>query len=285
MNKTVFSTLCVAGLFTFFSTHCLAATPIEKANAFSGFYASLGLGSNLNSFSNKMSKLRYYGATLARSTDSNFPSSDIKSSASPMAFQAEGGWGKVFNQKYYYGGFAGLESANFSKEVNSSATLVYSPVSATSNNFTASNTFTLKQTTPSYVLGGKFGYLLSPKALLWAGLGLSQASFKLSATSSYVGTSTTGDSVSNHTSTTASFSESKELLGVSYAVGFEYHFLPRWNGFISDTFTSYNSMDLNGTTSVTVTASGAADQFAQVELNDSVSLFTQNIMLGATYQF
>ena len=284
MNKKSISTLFVAGIMSVtFSQSFAAASKIQ--DNFSGFYTGVSLGVNLNSISNKMTKLRYYDPTFQRTTDANYASDEIKSSAAPVAFQVEGGWGKVFHQKFYYGGFAGIQSANFSKVTSKNSSLVYSPQSGTTNDFTATNTFTTKQTSPSYMLGAKFGYLLSPKALLWAGLGVSQASFKLSASSHYNGVVTGENYVINQTSTPASFSKSESDVGISYAIGLEYHLLPRWSGFISDTFTNYKSLDLNGTTTVTVTAPGGDPIPSYVDLNEKVSMFTQNIMLGTVYRF
>lgn len=256
VNQTLFSTLCAAGLLSLVSSQSFAAASSVKPDAFSGFYAGLSLGVNLNSISNKVSQLRYYDPAFDLSTDASYPSSDTTASASPIAFQLQGGWGKVFNQRYYYGGFANVGSANFSKEVSSTSHLNYVPFEGAINDFTATTTFTLKQSAPSYSVGAKFGYLLSPKVLLWGGVGMSQASFKLSASSSYAGTTKGTGYTLDSTSTKATFGESKSVLGVSYALGVEYHFLPRWNGFISDTLTNYNSMDFKGTAPATITYAG-----------------------------
>lgn len=285
MNKTVFSTLLVAGVFSLACSQIFAAEPVGKADNFSGFYADLGVGVNINSISTSINNL-----TLADPTEEgneNYPNSgDKKLSSSPMALQLQGGWGQVFKSNYYYGGFVGVQSANFSKMTTSNTSVVLTEDDSTVTHATSS-TLDIKQSSPSFILGAKFGYLLSPKALLWAGLGVSQTTLKLSTTIQPSGSAIVNDG-DNYTlsSPTSTIDKSESVVGMSYAVGFKYHFSPRWNGFISDTFTDYKNIDFDAAATTTRTESD--NSFVStigIKYKQKVSLSTQNIMLGATYRF
>jgi opacity protein-like surface antigen len=290
VNKKVFSTIIIAGVFSFIANQSFATEQTDTPDNFSGFYVNLGAGININSMSNDTSKLQYEDLDPEDADEAiNFSDNKHNLSASPMALQLQGGWGKIFKQKYYYGGFLGMQSANFSEKTTK--TSLFTRKDEDTENYSSDKILNVKQNSPSYMMGLKLGYLLSPKALLWAGLGVSETTLKLSTTEQLSGTlEVPGEEKLDLSSTPAHYDKSASVIGMSYAVGFNYSFMSHWSSFVNYTLTNYQSVNFNNTSNITITGSpvdGGAPETHKMKVtsNQKVSLFTQSIMLGATYQF
>lgn len=267
-----------------------AATALNTDN-FSGYYANVGIGLNVNSIQSQPDRQVYYNIGLGNPRGFlNFPDTSSSASSAPFAMQLQAGWGKLLKHKYYLGASVGLQSASFDKNTSRSATDTTSVVGADySNTGTASNSLTVIQSSPSYTLSTKFGYLLSPKIMLWGELGLQYSSLKLSGSNNSHGVITDSTGAISTTDVTARFNNTANSLGITYGLGIDYALSSRWRASISDILTDYADVRSKGTGTNTITTKlPNIPQFSSAttsSLNETMSLSSQNIMLSATYRF
>jgi hypothetical protein len=262
-----------------------------QADNFSGFYVDAGLGINNTAINMKTDAFENITPTLPTGFETlNGPVQNHSSTSSNAGIKLTGGWGQVIEHEYYVGGFVSVQSNSFDKNEKTSTGGLITTATDDAIGFVINNAVQLKQITPLYTLGIKFGVLLSPKTLLWGKVGYSQMSVKSSAQSSFSYEELVfGEPDINGSLSVSSGSKKTTLAAPSFAVGVEQKFTKHWNGFISDTLTTFGKVKFNHKQVVNVhediTGEPSTDTLGTTQMDNSYSLATQTFMVGATYRF